>query len=105
MPLLIAGKSAVSFFAVYFILNIVLNFVNYGVPVAVTKMVDYRYIGQYSAWRMLLHTFGTALGSGCTTFLLNFIGGFATLALAGICQLVSSVAYYICIKKYSLDRE
>ena len=105
LPLLIAGKSKPVFFTVYFLLNIVWNFVNYGVPVAVTKMVDYRYIGQYSAWRMLLHTLGTAIGGGCMTFMLGAFGGTATLIFAGLCQFLSSVKYYICIKKYPINRE
>ncbi|MBQ2941629.1 MAG: hypothetical protein IJD97_05265 [Clostridia bacterium] len=97
-PLLILNNKEIIFYAVYFLLNIVLIIINAGVPVAVTKVVHYDYMGRYSAWRMLLHTLGGAIGSGITVFLLSSFGGTLTLIFAGSCQLISGISYYIFLK-------
>lgn len=97
-PFLIINKTEVVFYIIYFLLNIVLILINVGVPVAVTKIVHYDYIGQYSAWRMLLHTLGCAIGSGITVFLLSAFVGNATLIFAGSCQLISGISYYLFLR-------
>jgi len=102
MPLMLFGYSGKVFLIVYLIGNFILNFINYAVPVAVTKIVEYRYMGQYSAWRMLFHTFGTAIGGASVTFMLNTFGGVPTMIIGGGCQLISGISYYAymkCLKK------
>ena len=68
--------------------------IDYGVPTAITKIVDYRCIGQYSAWRMVLHTLGTALGGIAVPYLMSALGAVGTLILAGALQAMSGAVYY-----------
>lgn len=98
-PFVLFKNSIVVFFIVYLLLNIVITLINNGVPVFLTKHVDYEYIGQYSALRMLIHTLGTSIGSGISIFMFDNIGGIFTLIFAGLCQLVSGVGYYTVLKK------
>lgn len=104
MPMMLVGKSSAIFLAFYFLLSFAINFVNYGVPIIVVNIVDYEYAGQYSAWRMMLHTLGTAIGSGVVIKMFNAIGGLSTLIIAGACQLISGIVYYIYLKKLSKSK-
>ena len=99
LPMLILRKATNVFFVVYLILNIALIPINIGVPVAVTKIVSYNCIGQYSAWRMLIHTAGVSLGGFLSVYMIKWMGGFYTLLIAGLCQLISGIGYYIIMKK------
>ncbi len=93
-PFMLMGGSSTVFFAIYLIVSLFKNFIDYGVPTAVTKIVDYRCIGQYSAWRMVLHTLGTALGGIAVPYMMDFFGAFATLVIAGVFQALSGFVYY-----------
>lgn len=93
-PFMLAGKSSAVFFTVYLIVSLFKNFIDYGVPTAVTKIVDYRCIGQYSAWRMVLHTLGTALGGIAVPYMIDIFGALMTLIIAGIFQVISGFVYY-----------
>ena len=93
-PLMLAGKNPTVFFGVYLLVSLFKNFIDYGVPTAVTKIVDYRCIGQYSAWRMVLHTLGTALGGIAVPYLMSFFGAVGTLIFAGALQAMSGAVYF-----------
>lgn len=93
-PFMLVGKDPAVFFAVYLIVSLFKNFIDYGVPTAITKIVDYRCIGQYSAWRMVLHTLGTALGGIAVPYMLELFGAYATLIVAGAFQAISGFVYY-----------
>ena len=103
-PIMLLGKNPTIFFVIYLAVSLFKNFIDYGVPTAVTKIVDYRCIGQYSAWRMVLHTLGTALGgiavTGMTFMgitlpgLMDIFGGIGTLIIAGAFQVISGAVYY-----------
>ncbi len=93
-PFMLTGKNPTVFFMIYLIVSLFKNFIDYGVPTAVTKIVDYRCIGQYSAWRMVLHTLGTALGGIAVPYMLDIFGAFITLAVAGAFQAISGFVYY-----------
>lgn len=99
MPAMLIGNSSKMFMVMYLVGNFALNFINYGVPVAVTKIVEYRYMGQYSAWRMMLHTFGTAAGGMAITFMLHTFGGIPTMIIGGLCQVISGIVYYVYMRK------
>ena len=98
MPMMFLSESKFMFFVLYSIIYLVIILVDISVPVAITKIVDYDCIGQYSAWRMALHTGGIALGSAVAVMMTNNLGGVLTMAIAGMCQFVSGVSYYIYIK-------
>ncbi len=102
MPFMFVGDIAV-FYIVYFIANFFINFVNYSVPVAITNFVDYDHIGAYSSWRMLIHTLGIALSNALLTPMLSLLGPTLLFIIAGTCQFVSGISYFICIKKYRID--
>lgn len=102
MPLMFLG-SLTMFYVVFFIANFFINFVNNAVPVAITKFVDYEYIGAYSSWRMLIHTLGIALSNSLLTPLLSLVGATALFVIAGSMQLVSGISYFICLKKNKIE--
>lgn len=93
-PLMLVGRNATVFFGVYLLVSLFKNFIDYGVPTAITKIVDYRCIGQYSAWRMVLHTLGTALGGIAVPYLMSALGAVGTLIFAGALQAMSGAVYY-----------
>ncbi len=97
-PFMFVGNSKIVFFAVFFVANIAYNFIAYGVPTAVTKIVHYSCIGQYSAWRMVVHTLGVAIGGAVVTYVMELFGVYMTLIIAGLCQVVCGIAYYILMK-------
>ena len=99
LPSMLIGGGLSAFYLMYFFANFSFNIINNAVPVVVTKFVDYEYVGQYSSWRMLLHTAGVALSSALVTPLLGFLGGMGTLLLAAGCQAVSGVAYFLFLRK------
>ncbi len=103
MPAMLIGKSLSVFYVMYFFANFFISFINNTVPVAITKVVDYEYIGQYSSWRMLLHTFGVALSNAVVTPLMSAVGGMGLIFIAVACQLFSGVAYFIFLKKYNTN--
>lgn len=102
MPFMFVGNITV-FYIVYFIANFFISFVNYSVPVAITTFVDYEHIGAYSSWRMLIHTLGIALSNALLTPMLSLFGPILLFIIAGICQLVSGISYFVCIKKYRVE--
>lgn len=102
MPAMLIGKSLGVFYVMYFFANFFISFINNAVPVAVTKFVDYEYIGQYSSWRMLLHTFGVALSNAVVTPLISTVGTMGLMLIAIVCQLFSGIAYFIFLKKYAV---
>jgi Na+/melibiose symporter-like transporter len=98
MPAMLVKHSLSLFYGMYFFANFFLNVINNAVPVAVTKFVDYEYVGQYSSWRMLLHTAGIALSNALVTPILGALGGTSTLLVAAICQLLSGIAYFLFLR-------
>ncbi len=103
MPLMLATTSLTMFYVMYFCSNFFACFVNYAIPVSITKFVDYRYIGQYSSWRMLLHTLGVAVSGALVTGMIGVFGGFFTLLIGALCQFLSGTGYYLFMRKISRD--
>ena len=99
LPIMVAFKSTLSFLIFYGIVYFFVVLVNYSVPVAVTKIVDYRMIGKYSGGRMLLTTFGTSLAGFVCIALFRLIGVLPTIIFTGVLQLVSGIGYYLCLRR------
>ncbi len=99
MPLMFFYKSLAMLYVMYFLANFFICFINSAIPVAITKFVDYDYIGQYSSWRMLIHTLGIALANSVVTPLVTNFGATATMIIAVVCQLVSGICYFVFLKK------
>ena len=98
LPLMFVFGKTIWFLAFYGIVYFLFNIINYAVPTAVTQMVSYEVMGQYTAWRMLLHTFGTSIAGFVCTPMLNYFGSIVTMIVAGGLQLVSGLVYYFYMK-------
>ncbi len=83
------------FLVVYAVIYFFLIILNNIVPVTVTKIIDYKVAGQYSAGRMLLNTLGTSLAGFLCVPMFKAFGVIPTLAISGGMQLVSGIGYYI----------
>lgn len=103
LPLLCLGGT-VFFLVAYSIIFFVKIIVDYSVPVTITKIIDYKIAGQYSAWRMLLHTLGASLSGFVCIPLFNLIGVMPTMILTGLLQLVCGVGYFIYLRKNPIGK-
>lgn len=105
LPLMLIGNKTNSYILFYGIVSFLINVINNAVPVAVTKIVDYDMMGQYSSWRLLCHAVGTALGGFLCIPMIDFFGGVITLLIYGVCQLISGASYYVYMRKYGIDKK
>lgn len=99
LPFICVGGNTTIFLSVYAVVYFVFNLINYSVPVLVTKMVGYEIIGQYSSWRMLLHTLGGAVAGVLCIPMIDILGIVPALIIIGAMQLVSGGTYFICAMK------
>ncbi len=97
-PVMLTGNITL-FYVMYFIVYIFDIFIQYSVPVAVTKIVDYNAIGQYTTFRMLFHTLGLVIANATVIPLVRAIGGPLTMLLATLGMLVLGIVYYAYMKK------
>ncbi len=95
LPLMTAGGSVKAFIGLYFVAFFFVNYINHAVPVIVAENIDYNCLGQYTAWRMALHTAGVSIGGALVPILLDALGGTGTLLISGITMLPCGVGYYI----------
>ena len=102
MPLITAYSSTISFLTFYGLAWFMVVFINYAVPVAVTKIADYGTMGRYSAGRMLLHTAGAMLAGFLCVPLFRLIGVQPTMFIFAGMQLASGICYYIYMKKNNI---
>ena len=98
MPLIVAGNTF-TFLLFYAFAYFVVIIINYSIPVAVTRICDYRVMGQYSAGRMLINTLGTSLAGFLCIPMINLFGALVTMTMAGLFQLIAGIGYYIYITK------
>lgn len=82
------------FLGCYLVLQLGRCFVDYAVPTVLFEVVPYELAGTYHAWRMVLHTAGTAVGSMVTGCLTGAVAAEWILAAAVLLQLISGFAYY-----------
>lgn len=99
MPTMLTFGTLSLFYVMYFFANFFVNIINNAVPVAVVGFVDYDYMGQYSSWRMLLHTAGVAIASAVLPSMLGLFGGVWTLLIGAVCQILSGAAYFAFLRK------
>ena len=98
LPLLCLGGT-VFFLVAYAVIFFVKIIIDYAVPVTLTKVIDYRIAGQFSAWRMLLNTLGSSLAGFVCIPLFNLIGVTPTMILAGLLMLVCGAGYFLFLRK------
>ena len=101
--LMLVKQNPVFFISLYAVGYFFLTFVNYSVPVAVTKIVRYDVIAQYNGGRMLLNTAGTSIAGFVCIALFDTIGPHITMIIAGSTQLISGICYYLYLKNNPLE--
>ncbi len=97
-PIMLTGNLTL-FYVMYFVVYIFDIFIQYSVPVAVTKIVDYNAIGQYTTFRMLFHTLGLVIANATVIPLVKAIGGPLTMLFATLGMVILGIVYYLYMKK------
>lgn len=103
MPLMYASGKLIPFYVLYFFVYFFVIIIQYAIPFAVTKIVDYDAIGQYTTSRMLLHTLGQALANFSVLWLIGKIGSIPTIILSVSGQVVCGLVYYLYLVKLKKD--
>ncbi len=93
LPFLTVGGTSL-FLVFYAVIYLFLIILNNAVPVTVTKIIDYKVAGQYSAGRMLLNTLGTSVAGFVCVPLFEALGVVPTLVLTAVIQILSAIGYY-----------
>ena len=100
MPRMFLGRSTLAFLLFYAVAYFFMNIINYAVPVAVVKIIDYEVAGQYNGFRMLLHTGGMAMAGFVCVAMLEYLGGVLTMTIAATLQVYASYAYHKILKNH-----
>ena len=98
-PFMLVGKNVWIFLGVYCLILFLRLFMDNAIPVMVFRIVDYDTVGQYSAWRMMVHTLGIAIAGFICIPMLELFGGVLTLTLTGAMLLICAIAYYVVEKQ------
>jgi predicted MFS family arabinose efflux permease len=98
-PFMLVGKNVWIFLGVYCLILFLRLFMDNAIPVMVFRIVDYDTVGQYSAWRMMVHTLGIAIAGFICIPMLELFGGVLTLTLTGSMLLICAIAYYVVEKQ------
>lgn len=83
------------FYILYFVIFLFVNYISISIPVLVAEKIDYNCLGQYTAWRMALFTFGIGAGGVVVPLLLKYVGAIGTLVVCGIAVLPCGIGYYM----------
>ena len=102
MPLMTAFSTTGTFLVFYGIACFFRVFVDYAVPVAVTRIARYETVGQYNAGRMLLHSLGTMLSGFMCVPMFRLLGVNAAMAISAAMQLITGISYYVYMKKNNI---
>lgn len=101
-PLLIVWKNPVVFLIIYSLLALFFYFNSKFFQVILTKIIDYDFLGQYSALYGSLRTLGSLTAAAVTVPLLQKIGGFMTLTVAALGMLLCTTVYFIYTTKNNI---
>lgn len=94
MPVMMGGN-LILFYAMYFISSLCISFVDASIPCVVVELVDFEFMGQFSSYRMLLHTLGITISGLVAIPLLNLLGGVGTMIFSATCQLIAGSSYFL----------
>lgn len=97
MPLMMSGN-LILFYSMYFLSSICVSFIDGSIPCVVIELVDYEYMGQFSSYRLLLHTLGISISGLVALPLIDVLGGVGTMIFSSSCQLISGTVYYLLAK-------
>ena len=99
IPLMLVSGSSGGFLVFYGVTFFFVNIVDYCVPVAVTKIVDYDMAGVYSGGRMLLHTAGSSLAGALCIPMLRFFGVLPAAITVSVMYLLFGAGYAYYLRK------
>ncbi len=94
-----AFKGTTMFLIMYALMFFSRNLIDYAIPVAVTQIVDYDVMGQYSSWRMLLNAGGIIVAGFVCIPMLKAFGAVASMIVTGGAMILCGMTYYIYMKK------
>lgn len=97
MPIMVSGNLLL-FYTMYFLAGLCIALIDASVPCVIVELVDYEYMGQYSSYRMLLHTLGITLSSLVAIPLISILGGVGTMIFSSCLQLGAGTAYFVFMK-------
>lgn len=103
MPLMYTFGTLTPFYVLYFFTYLFVILIQYSIPFAVTKIVDYDAIGQYTTSRMLIHTGGQALANFSVLWLVGKLGIIPTMVLSVSGQVICGLVYYLYLVKLKKD--
>lgn len=104
LVLMFVVKGTTAFLVMYAGMYFCLNIVNYAIPVAVTQIVDYKVMGQYTSWRMLLNAGGIVIAGFVCTPMLEAVGAIAGMAITGGAMFIAGLVYYLFMRNNTLDK-
>lgn len=99
MPMMFVQNSTAFYLGFYAVAYFFIIIINYAVPIAVYRVVDYDVIGQYNAWRLLTNALGIAIAGFVCTPMLDFFGPVLTMIISAGMQLVSGTVYFLYVRK------
>ncbi len=102
MPMMTVFSTTATFLVFYGIACFFRVFVDYGIPVAVTRIANYENMGQYSAGRMLLNSLGTMLSGFLCVPMFRLFGVNITMVISAVMQLITGISYYTYMKKNNI---
>ncbi|MBO4572529.1 MAG: MFS transporter [Clostridia bacterium] len=83
IPFIVVGNNLIMFYVFYFLANAAITAASIAHPVLVTETIDYKMMGRYTAWRMLVMTFGQSLPGFFIGALYDVIGAPGVLTVGG----------------------
>lgn len=99
MPLMMFTKSPVVYLLLYAAGTLFRDFVDYACPVAITYIVDYEVMGQFSSWRLALYMGGGALAGVALVPMLEHLGGPLTMMINGAAFVVMGLGYFLMMRE------
>ncbi len=98
MPLSILF-GVIPLYVLYFLSYIIVHIVANIMPMIIYKYVPYNIMAKYTAWRMFLFIFGSALPGFFLTPLLNSAGAVVVMLIGGIAMFISCLSYLLVFRK------
>ena len=98
MPAMLIGKNTAVFLLFFAVGTLFKNIVDYACPVAITYVIDYDIVGQFSSWRISLYMLGAAIAGVVLMPMLDAIGGIPTMLINGAAFVIMGVGYWLCVK-------
>lgn len=101
MPAMLIGKNTAVFILFYAVGILFKNIIDYACPVAITHIIDYDIVGQFSSWRIALYMLGAAIAGVVLMPMLDRFGGIVTMIINGVAFVIMGMGYWMCAREKS----